>query len=71
MKWIHHKHGAQVINPLRTDQQPVIYWAKNHLLASLCFSSNTQEMMKRQVYFAVVSSFLGLHEKKPCQELSL
>ena len=69
MKWIYHKSEERVIYSLTTDQQPVIYWATNHLLARICFDSNTQETTKRQVYPSDIASFPPLHEKKSCQEL--
>ena len=50
MKWIFHERDARVIYSLKTDQQPVIYWATNYLLARFHFDSNTQETTKRQVY---------------------
>ena len=57
MKWIYHEREARVIYTLRTDRQPVIFWETNHLLARLCFNSNTQETTKRQVYPLDVSNF--------------
>ena len=62
MKWIFHEREARVIYSLTTDRQPVIHWITNHLLARLCFDSNTQETTKRQVYLSEVASFPPLHE---------
>ena len=64
MKYIYYEREARVIYSLMTDRQPVIYWAKTHLLARLCFDSHTQETTKRQAYPSDVSSFPPLHEKK-------
>ena len=68
MKWINHEREARVIYSLTTDRQPVIYGATNHLLARICFDSNTYETTKRQVYHSDVFSFPPLHEKKSRQE---
>ena len=35
VKWIYHNHEARVMYSLTTDQQQVVYWATNHLLARL------------------------------------
>ena len=43
MKWIYHESEVQLIYPLSTDRQPVIYWATNHLLERIYFDSYTQE----------------------------
>ena len=55
----------KLIYSLTTDQQLVIYWAINHLLARIYFDSNTQETTKKQLYPSDVSSFLPLHEEIP------
>ena len=73
MRWIFHEREARVIHSLTTDLQPVIYWATNHLLARLYFSSNThtkqnnnnKKRTKRQVYPSDIANFPPLHEKSP------
>ena len=71
MKWIFHECEARVIYSLATDRQPVIYSGTNHLIASLCFNSNTQKKTKRQVYPSDIASFPPLHESKSRQKLRL
>ena len=58
---------ARIIYSLTTDRQPVIYWARNHLLARLFFDSNTQETTKRQVYPSDFSSFLPFMKRNPAK----
>ena len=55
MKWIFYERDAQVIYSLTTGRHPVIYWATDHLLARLCFDSNTQKD-ERQVYLSDVAN---------------
>ena len=66
-EWYIHwrQREVRVIYPLTTDQQPVIYWATNHLLARLCFDSNTQETKKKQLYPWDSSNFPPLQWRIP------
>ena len=71
MNWIYHEREARVIYSLTTDRQPMIYWAKNHLLARTYFDSNTQETKKTQLYPSDFSSFPPLHEEIPPTTLTV
>ena len=62
MKWIYHERFELVIYSFTTDQQAVIYWETNHLLARLYLDSITFETTKSQVYPSDVSSFPPLRE---------
>ena len=71
MKWIYHEREARVVYSLTTDQQPVIYWATNHLLARIYFDSNAQETTKKQLYPSDFSIFPPLHEEIPPTTLTV
>ena len=60
MKWIFQEREARVVYSLTTDRQPVIYCATIHLLARLCFDSNTEKRQKTSV-----ASFPPLHGRIP------
>ena len=69
MKWIYHEHEARVIYSLMTDRQSVIYWATNHLLARLCFDSNTQETTKKQLYPSDFFQFSAITRRNPANNI--
>ena len=72
MKWTYHEREARVIYSLTTDQQPVIYWATNHLLVRIYFDSNTQETTKNQLYRSFFFQFFPpLYEEIPPTTLTV
>ena len=62
---------GQVLYSLTSDRQPVIYWATIHSLARIYFDSNTQEMLKKQMYLSDFHSFLPMHEETPPTALTV
>ena len=46
---------------LTTDRQTVIYYSTIRTVELICFDSNTQEMMKKQLYLSDSSNFPPLH----------